>query len=76
MMKRDECLKVLARHRTAEIVVAVYKAAQEWIHIAPNDLNYTFTGQMSGDSMSGDLDLGEYGRAHWTARRHSVDRVG
>jgi sulfopyruvate decarboxylase subunit beta len=59
MMKRDECLKVLARHRKAEIVVAVYKAAQEWIHIAPNDLNYTFTGAMGqGSSHALGLALG------------------
>jgi sulfopyruvate decarboxylase subunit beta len=50
MMKRDECLKVLARHRTDEIVVAVYTAAQEWIHISPGDLNYTFTGAMGQGS--------------------------
>ena len=35
-------------------------------------LNYTFTGQVAGDSMSGDLDLGEYGRAKWSAHRHSM----
>jgi phosphonopyruvate decarboxylase len=59
MMKRDECLKVLARHRTNEIVVAVYMAAQEWIHIAPNDLNYTFTGAMGqGSSHALGLALG------------------
>jgi phosphonopyruvate decarboxylase len=59
MMKRDECLKVLARHRKNEIVVAVYTAAQEWIHIAPNDLNYTFTGAMGqGSSHALGLALG------------------
>jgi len=31
-------------------VVAVYKAAQEWIHISPSDLNYTFTGAMGQGS--------------------------
>src|SRR3989441_6723132 len=46
MMKRDQCLKILARHRTDEIVVAVYQAAQEWLHISPSDLNYSFTGAM------------------------------
>ena len=46
VMKRDECLKVLARRRTNEIVVAVWKAAHEWIRISPSDLNYTFTGAM------------------------------
>lgn len=33
-------------------------------------LNYGFSGQVTGDAMAGDLDLGEYGRARWTARRH------
>ena len=56
MMKRDECLKVLARHRTSEIVVAVYKAAQEWIHISPSELNYTFVGAM-GQASSHALGL-------------------
>lgn len=50
MMKRTECLKALARHRTDEVVVAVYKAAQEWIHISPSELNYTFIGVMGQGS--------------------------
>ncbi len=59
MMKRDECLKVLAHHRTNEIVVAVYQAAQEWIHISPSNLNYTFTGAMGqGSSHALGLALG------------------
>lgn len=59
MMKRDECLKVLARHRKNEIVVAVYTAAQEWIHISPSDLNYTFVGAMGqGSSHALGLALG------------------
>ncbi len=59
MMKRDEMLKVLARHRKDEIVVAVYMAAQEWIHICPSDLNYTYTGAMGqGSSHALGLALG------------------
>jgi sulfopyruvate decarboxylase subunit beta len=59
MMKRDECLKVLARHRKDEIVVAVYMAAQEWIHISPSEMNYTFTGAMGqGSSHALGLALG------------------
>ena len=59
MMKRDEMLKVLARHRTDEIVVAVYMAAQEWIHICPSELNYTFVGAMGqGSSHALGLALG------------------
>jgi L-seryl-tRNA(Ser) seleniumtransferase len=32
-------------------------------------LSYAFTGTVSGDRMSGELDLGEYGRAQWKARK-------
>ncbi len=59
MMKRDEMLKAFARQRTDEIVVAVYTAAQEITHIAPNELNYTFTGAMGqGSSHALGLALG------------------
>jgi L-seryl-tRNA(Ser) seleniumtransferase len=34
-------------------------------------LPYGFSGKVTGDTMSGDLHLGEYGRARWTARRHA-----
>ncbi|TMA98243.1 MAG: thiamine pyrophosphate-binding protein [Deltaproteobacteria bacterium] len=58
-MKRDEMLKAFARQRKDEIVVAVYMAAQEITHIAPNDLNYTFTGAMGqGSSHALGLALG------------------
>jgi sulfopyruvate decarboxylase subunit beta len=59
VINRDEMLKVLARHRTSEIVVAVYMAAQEITHISPNDLNYTFVGAMGqGSSHALGLALG------------------
>ena len=34
------------------------------------DLSYTFVGTISGERMSGELDLGEYPKARWTAERH------
>jgi len=34
------------------------------------DLSYTFEGTVSGERMSGQLDLGEYPQARWTAVRH------
>lgn len=34
-------------------------------------LSYRFTGKLEGDTMSGDLDLGEYLKAKWTAKRHT-----
>jgi len=35
-------------------------------------LGYTFEGVVSGDSMTGTVDLGEYGKAQFTAKRHWV----
>src|SRR5688572_19050134 len=59
MMKRDEMLKAFVKQRKYEIVVAVYMAAQEITHIAPNDLNYTFIGAMGqGSSHALGLALG------------------
>jgi sulfopyruvate decarboxylase subunit beta len=47
MMKRDECLNLLARHITdADIVLPVYSAAFDWIHIRPHPLNYLSHGAM------------------------------
>ena len=34
-----------------------------------NTLSYTFTGSIQGDTMSGDVNLGEYGAAKWRAGR-------
>ena len=36
-----------------------------------NTLSYTFTGSLSGDTISGDVKIGEYGSAKWNARRHT-----
>jgi L-seryl-tRNA(Ser) seleniumtransferase len=36
-----------------------------------NSLRYTFEGTVSGDTMGGSLDLGEYLGARWTARRRA-----
>jgi len=46
MMKRDDCLRVLARHVTDDIVVPVYSAASDWMVINPRPLNYFFQGAM------------------------------
>jgi L-seryl-tRNA(Ser) seleniumtransferase len=37
-------------------------------------LTYTFSGTLSGDNMEGNLDLGEYLHAKWTAARHQFKR--
>ena len=56
MMKRDECLKTLARHHTDEIVVPVYQAAFEWRAIKPDSLIYLGVGAM-GQASSHALGL-------------------
>jgi L-seryl-tRNA(Ser) seleniumtransferase len=35
-----------------------------------DSLQFTFAGKISGDEMSGTLDMGEYLGAKWTAVRH------
>lgn len=37
-----------------------------------NRLSYTFSGTVSGDAMSGNVSLGEYGHARWRAHRHGL----
>jgi L-seryl-tRNA(Ser) seleniumtransferase len=34
-------------------------------------LEFTFTGKVNGNAMSGDLDTAEYFKARWTAQRHT-----
>jgi L-seryl-tRNA(Ser) seleniumtransferase len=40
-----------------------------------DSLNYRFSGKVSGDTMSGELDMGEYLGATWTARRRAYGRT-
>ena len=37
-------------------------------------LHYTFSGTVSGDAMSGTLDMGEYLSGKWSAMRHVAER--
>lgn len=47
MMKRDDCLKAVARHVTdTDIVLPVYSTAFDWITIRPHPLNYLAHGAM------------------------------
>ncbi len=47
MMKRDECLRVLAGALPEDqIVVAAYTAAFDWLAIRPSPLNYISSGAM------------------------------
>ncbi|MCX7383767.1 MAG: thiamine pyrophosphate-dependent enzyme [Alphaproteobacteria bacterium] len=55
-MRRDDCLRVLARHRGDAIVVATYQAGFDWMRIAPHPLNYVSIGAM-GQASSHALGL-------------------
>jgi L-seryl-tRNA(Ser) seleniumtransferase len=37
---------------------------------------YEFQGRVQGDSMSGEVQLGEYGSARWSAKRHEYGQPG
>jgi sulfopyruvate decarboxylase subunit beta len=55
-MRRDDCLRVLAKHRGGAVVVAVYQAAFDLMRIDPNPLNYYAVGAM-GQASSHALGL-------------------
>jgi L-seryl-tRNA(Ser) seleniumtransferase len=40
-----------------------------------NALSFTFTGKVEGETMSGELDMGEYLKARWSASRHARRQV-
>ena len=39
-----------------------------------NSLSFTFTGRVEGETMSGELDMGEYLKARWSAKRHGYGK--
>jgi L-seryl-tRNA(Ser) seleniumtransferase len=49
------------------------RVRSSWEH--GDSLNYTFTGKVSGDEMAGDVSLGEYLDARFTAKRHASGRA-
>ena len=46
MMKRDQCLKLLAKYHRDELVVPVYQATFEWLAIKPEAPTFTAVGAM------------------------------
>jgi len=40
-------------------------------HIEGTNLHYSFAGTVNGSAMSGEVGLGEYGSAQWSATRHA-----
>lgn len=46
MMKRDQCLKLIAKYHRDELVVPVYQATFEWLAIKPEAPTFTAVGAM------------------------------
>ena len=58
-MKRDQCLKLIAKYHRDEIVVPVYQAAFEWLAIKPEAPTFTAVGAMGqASSLALGLALG------------------
>ena len=53
MIKRDDCIRLLAKHHTNEIVVPLYQAAFEWFATKPWPLTYYAFGAMGQGSSHG-----------------------
>lgn len=53
MIKRDDCIKLIAKHHTDEIVVPLYQAAFEWMAIKSWPLTYYAFGAMGQGSSHG-----------------------
>ena len=63
-----------ARDFTGTISGADVRIASSIGEVRGAALSYRFTGRLDGDTMAGDLDMGEYLAAKWTARRHTFGR--
>src|SRR5258707_1063185 len=50
MMKQAECLRILKRHVTDEVVVATFSSAVDWLALGERTLNYFAVGAMGLDS--------------------------
>lgn len=55
-MPRDDCVRLIARHRNGAVIVATYQAAFDLMRIAPHPLNYLSIGAM-GQASSHALGL-------------------
>ena len=53
MMRRDECLSVLAKWRGSAAVIAAYSAAFDWARVSPSPLNFAAVGAMGQASSHG-----------------------
>ena len=55
-MRRDDCIRALARHRGSAVIVATYQAAFDLMRVGPHPLNYLSVGAM-GQASSHALGL-------------------
>lgn len=60
----------LSRDVTGSIDGSTVSLASRITERTGDSLIYRFSGTLTGDTLSGALDMGEYRKATWTARRH------
>lgn len=60
----------VSRDLTGTIDGAAVQIASAYTERHGDSLNYTFTGTVNGNEMSGALNMGEYLQARWKAKRH------
>jgi L-seryl-tRNA(Ser) seleniumtransferase len=53
----------------------VFLSSSETERVAGNSLQFRFTGKVSGETMAGTLDMGEYLGATWTAKRDPFEQA-
>jgi L-seryl-tRNA(Ser) seleniumtransferase len=59
----------VSRDLTGSVSGNTVRVASDYAESHGDALTYVFTGQVTGDEMSGALELGEYRAAQWTAKR-------
>ena len=73
MVKENE---TMVKKRLLVILYGVKKCAEQVsfrsvMPLGGNEIEYSFAGSIAGNSMSGTVELGEYGHAQWSATRET-----
>jgi uncharacterized pyridoxal phosphate-dependent enzyme len=60
----------VSRDLTGTVEGSTVRMSSNYTERHGDALSFTFTGKLSGNEITGDLDMGEYLQARWTAKRH------
>ncbi len=65
----------ISRDLRGKIDGATVRIRSDYAESHGDAINFTFTGRVSGDEMAGDLEMGEYLAARFSAKRHASGRA-